>query len=349
MVITRSGRRTSFARNGSSALSRVGSGFTGMFARRAIGYGVRTAGRYARSFGGSRTRTSEGTSSGVGVTTDRDFRRVYRKRRMPAWKRRSWKRFTRKVDAVAERKKGTASIVFNTVKRETVPDNLQRMYGITLFGYRGTVVVGPDAYDRDLYEISLSTKPGDGASVASFNRKIHFRSAVLDITFRNVHATNAVELDLYEWMCRKDVPFNRLIDLIVNAQTDPLALSMTGVNGLTQDDVGVTPFQIPAALKYISILKKTKVFIPSNGTATYQIRKAKNRWWSTTEIDDKPSHFAKRGWTVGIWMVQKGVPGLTGGVSIRALASDVVASITRTYCLKTIDNQEVDTSGYVPS
>jgi len=91
------------------------------------------------------------------------------------------------------------------------------------------------------------------------------------------------------------------------------------------------------------------VFIPSSGTATYQIRKAKNRWWSTTEIDDKPSHFAKRGWTVGIWMVQKGVPGLTGGVSVRALASDVIASITRTYCLKTIDNQEVDTSGYVPS
>jgi len=346
MVITRSGRRTSFSRNG---LARAGSGFTGMFARRAIGYGVRTLGRYARSGAGSRTRTSQNSTSGVGVTTDRDFRRVYRKRRMPAWKRRNWKRFTRKVEAVAERKKGTASIVFNTVKREAITDGLQRMYGITLFGYRGTAVLGPDAYDRDLYEISLSTKPGDGASVTSFNRKIHFRSAVLDITFRNVHTTNAVELDLYEWECRKDCPFNRLIDLITNAQSDPLALTMTGVGGLTHDDVGVTPFQIPAALKYISILKKTKVFIPISGTATYQIRKAKNRWWSTTEIDDKPNHFAKRGWTVGIWMVQKGVPGMVGVTPNRALSSDVVASITRTYCLKTIDNQEVDTSGYVPS
>lgn len=333
-----------------SAARTVAGAAGGLFGRRAIGYGVRTSGRLANSSSRTLTRTSRATRSGVGVTTDRDFRNVYRKRRMPARKRRQWKRFVRKVDAVAERKRGTLSCVFNTVHREAVGDNLQRMWGITLFGYRGTTAAGQDSYDRDMYEIANSTKPGDApVSVEFWNRKIHFRSGVLDITFRNVHATNAVELDLYEYTVKKDVPFSRLIDLIINSQSDPAAVTMTGVDPLTHDDVGTTPFQIPSALKYITILKKTKVFIPVSGTATYQIRKPQNRWWSTTELDEKIGTYAKRGWTVGLWLVQKGVPGMIAGVATRALASDVVASVTRTYCLKTIDTQELDTSGYVPS
>jgi len=313
----------------------------GMFARRAVGHGLRTAGRVARSFAGSRTRTRDSTSSGVGVTTDRDFRRVYRKRRMPAAKRRRWKRFVRKVDAVAERKKGTMSVVMNTVKQEVVPVNFQRMYGITLYGFRGTLVVGADSYDRDLYEMALMLKPGDPVSTEQWNRKLHFRSAVLDITFRNTGVTS-VELDLYEYMVRKDVPFPRLIDLIVNSQTDPATI--TGGGTLTQDVVGTTPFQINAALKYITILKKTKVFMPSSGTSTYQIRKPTNKWWSTSDVDEKVNHFGKRGWTCGLWLVQKGVPGIDAGTPVRSLASDVTMSITRTYCLKTIDTHEMDTS-----
>jgi len=315
---------------------------SGMFARRAVGFGVRTAGRVARSFAGSRTRTRNATRSGVGVTTDHDFRRVYVKRRMPAAKRRRWKRFVRKVDAVAERKKGTFSVVMNTVKRETVPINAQRMYGIELFGYRGTAAVGPDSYDRDMYEMALMTKPGDPtANIEVWNRKLHFRSAVLDVTFRNLGVA-AVELDLYEYVVKKDVPFLRLIDLIIDSQADPATI--TGGSTLTHDVVGTTPFQINAALKYITIMKKTKVFMPSGGTSTYQIRKPQNRWWSTSEVNEKSGHFAKRGWTCGIWIVQKGVPGLDLVTNARALDSDVIASITRTYCLKTIDTQELDTS-----
>jgi len=330
-----------FSRRNRHAVGNVVRAAGGMFARGAVRYGVRTAGRIARSYSGTKTRTRESTLSGVGVTTDRDFRRVYRKRRMPVAKRKRWKRFVRKVDAVAERKKGTLSVVMNTVKREAVPLETQRMYGIELFGYRGATAVGPDSYDRDMFEISLMLKPGDPVTVLNYNRKIHFRSAVLDITFRNI-GLSATELDLYEYSVKKDVPFTRLIDLIVDSQADTATISGGGI--LTHDVVGTTPFQIPAALKYITILKKTKVFVPSAGTATYQIRKPQNRWWSTTEIDEKVNHFAKRGWTCGLWVVQKGVPGLDGTNPVRSLASDVVASITRTYCLKTIDTNEQDTS-----
>lgn len=322
----------------------------GLFGRRAVGYGVRTVGRVARSYTGSRTRTQTQQRSGVGVTTDRDFRRVYTKRRMPPAKRRRWKRFVRKVDAAIEKKKGTMSVCFNTVKEEAVPEGLQRMYGITLFGYRGTTVVGPDSYDRDMFEIANMVKPGDpSGTIETWNRKIHFRSGVLDITFRNV-SINAVELDLYEYIVKKNVPFSRLIDLINNSQTDPANLTANQGQTLTHDDVGVTPFQMPTALSYITILKKTKLFIPSSGTGTYQLRKPRNRWWTTSEVDEHANHYAKRGWTCGLWIVQKGVPGIGAAAApVRALSSDVVASITRTYTLKTIDTQEIDTSTFVPT
>lgn len=343
--------RTRRTRRYGGALQRLGSGVSGMLARRAIGSGIRTIGRSAFGGSGSRTRTRESGRSGVGVTTDRDFRNVYRKKWMPKRRKRQWKRFTRKVEAVAEKKRGTFSLVFNTVRRETVADNFQRMYGISLYGYAGTAVVGPDAYERDMFNIASSLKPGDSAITTEvWNRRIHFRSAVLDITFRNVHATAAVELDIYEWICKKDTPFPTLSDMVINGFTDPAASTVAGSNTLTQDDVGTTPFQCPPALRYLTILKKTKVFIPINGTATYQIRKPANRWWGTSQLDEGTSlFFAKRGWTCGLWMVQKGVPGMIAAVPARALSSDVVMSITRTYCLKTIDTQEIDTSMYVPT
>lgn len=268
---------------------------------------------------------------------------------MPYRKRRSWRRFTRKVYAVSEKQRGTQSLAFNTVKQENVPEGFQRMYGIELYGYNGSGPSGPDAYDSDMNQIALQTKPGDNIPVTqAYNRKLHFRSAVLDITFRNLGSTQ-VELDIYEYVVKKDIKFARMIDMILDAQTD--TQSVTPVTStLSHDDVGVTPFQITAALRYITILKKTKVFLAvTDGVATYQIRKPANRWWTTSTLNEDSTTFAKKGWTCGILCVQKGVPGFTTPNPIRAQASNVVMSITRTYTMKTIDNQEFGVAGYVTS
>jgi len=324
-TLAAAGRAAYRARHGTASAAR---------ARRAVG----------RSF--TRTRTRRRGQSGVGVTKENDVRFVYGKRRMPFRRRRSWRRFTKKVYAVSEKQRGTQSIAFNTVKRESVPADTQRMYGITLYGYNGSGPSGPDAYDSDMSQIAGMTKPGDTpVSPLVYNRKLHFRSAVLDITFRNLGVTQ-VEIDIYEYIVKKDIRFARLIDMIVDAQTDIQAVAPATT--LTHDDVGVTPFQLTAALRYITILKKTKVFLSTtDGVATYQIRKPANRWWTTTQINEETATFAKRGWTVGILCVQKGVPGFISPNIQRAQASDVVMSITRTYTLKTVDNQEFSVSGFV--
>jgi len=313
-------------------------------------FGTARTTRSRGRFGGSstRTRTRRRGQSGVGVTKENDVRFVYGKRRMPARRRRAWKRFTRKVYAVSEKQRGTQSLAFNTVKQENVPEGFQRMYGIELYGYNGSTSA-QDAYSSDMAQIAGLTKPGDAAvAPLTYNRKVHFRSAVLDITFRNIGSTQ-VELDIYEYIVKKDIPFVRMIDMILDAQTDAQAVAPVS-STLTHDDVGVTPFQISAAMRYITITKKTKVFLSTtDGVATYQIRKPANRWWSTTQLNEDLSTFAKRSWTVGILLVQKGVPGFLTPNPIRAQASNVVMSITRTYTLKTVDNQEFNVSGFQQS
>jgi len=311
--------------------------------RARMGTNRATSARRTFSRGLTRTRTRRSSHSGVGVTKENDVRFVYAKRRMPWRRRKRWRSFTRKVHAVSEKQRGTQSLAFNTVKQENVPEGLQRMYGIELYGYNG-VNVGQDSFDGDLNNIALMVKPGDVAGPA-FNRTLHFRSAVLDITFRNL-GTTQVELDVYEYTVKKDIPFPRLIDMILDAQTDVSTVTPS-TSSLSHDDVGVTPFQLPAAMRYITIRKKTKIFLSStDGVATYQIRKAANKWWRTSTINDDASTFAKKGWTCGILCVQKGVPGFVTPNPIRAQASNVVMSITRTYTMKTVDNQEISVAGY---
>ena len=60
----------------------------------------------------NRTRT-QGNVSGIGVTTQRDSRFVYAKRRMPRYRRNRWKRFGRKVNAIAEKELGSRTVVRN--------------------------------------------------------------------------------------------------------------------------------------------------------------------------------------------------------------------------------------------
>jgi len=210
-------------------------------------------------YGGSRTRTRQRrkTRSGAGVTHEHDVRQVYRKTRMPMRKRRAWRSFTRKVDAVSEKNRGTLSVAYNSSFRNTQVAGLQAMYGIVLYGYQGSVVSGLGYYS-DMVRLAAITKPGDTPSVRVVNRKIHFRSAVLDLTVHN-NATDTCECDVYEHWYKKDVPWVSLDTMLTAVITDPdTAVLGTGVS---PNQVGVTPFQIGSALKYVTISKKTKIFI----------------------------------------------------------------------------------------
>jgi len=292
----------------------------------------------------SMTRQKRNGSSGVGVTTQHDARLVYRKKSMPKRKRKVWKKFIRKVEAVALAKQGTTSVVYNVGRTVSSAADAQDMYGIVLYGAYGSQTAGLTYYS-DL-ELLGSINRTAGVGVNLGNRKLYFRSAVLDLTCAN-SGVNAVELDFYDIIFKKTpVQMTSLQDLIDTNQgnnTEVFEQGAVAANNLTRQTLGATPFQFPGVLSFVTILKKSKVFLPVGALSTYQIRLPRNRWFDTSNRaqDASTNAFALRGWTRGIWVVQKGTP----TTLVRSAATSVSWSITRTYTMKTVDEDQVDLSG----
>lgn len=314
--------------------------------------GFRVGNQLKRSFQGQnrngssnkRQRMRRG-ASGAGVTREHDLATTYRRKRMPGRKRRAWKKFVKKVDAVAEKHAGTTSVLFNQSLTKVAAANTQVMYGITLYGaYGETVAATGEAYYSDLERLTLTSRT-TSVGVNVRNRHITFKSAVLDVTVVNID-TSSCELDMYEFFVKKDTnEFSTLQASLGNAAFDPELFTMgaLGPTTLLDSSVGATPFQFPAMMQYVTILKKTKVFLPPGGVSTYQMRLpgTKKYYTSTRDEDITSRMWGKRRWTRGIWIVQKGCP----DAASRASASTLRWSITRTYTLKTIDDDHVNLNG----
>ena len=139
---------------------------------------------------------------GQGISTQHDVSRVYRKKRMPRRKRKRWTRFIRKVDAVAERNLGSRTVVFNVTTSWT-----NQVAGLQDVGYcalypassptaSGGVTIMNDLAQIGTFEnVNLNPTAADGSTIWA-STKIIFKSAVLDITFRNASSVNDAVLGL---------------------------------------------------------------------------------------------------------------------------------------------------------
>lgn len=83
-------------------------------------------------------------SSGNGVTSQYDKTLVYRKKRMPRRKRKSWKKFVKKVRRAMEKDYGKTSVVFNHLQDRVtggiiVPGADQGRSECHLYGFSGTI------------------------------------------------------------------------------------------------------------------------------------------------------------------------------------------------------------------
>lgn len=85
-----------------------------------------------------------------GVTRQRDDKMLYKKRRMPAKKRKQWKKFVKKVNAVEIKDRGLQIVKYNQngVSNTTVPALGQRYKAVHLYGTGGTA---GEPGSRDLF------------------------------------------------------------------------------------------------------------------------------------------------------------------------------------------------------
>lgn len=168
---------------------------------------------------------ARGGSSGKGVTAQYDAKTVYRKKSMPKYKKRIWKKFVKKVQAVNEKENGTATMVFNNgsvlasaysgLLREKMPfpgelDYITRLQGVTAIHLYGGARGNGSAteYNQGVNDLSdLFTRwDWHGQSTVKFNNpstKLKFTSACLDTTFTNTHG-GPLEVDVYHIVYRKN-------------------------------------------------------------------------------------------------------------------------------------------------
>lgn len=281
--------------------------------------------------------------SGQGTTTQHDRSYVYRKRSMPRFKRKAWKRFVRKVHAVSEKSLGSKTIVFNnqvqTSLSSSTTNGTQLLEQVALYPVKN----GTYAHLDDLFSI-FANYTGD-ADYDPTDRLL-FQSAVLDLTLTNSSfdssdpAVNVpIELDVYEitssdsWQENSDASSTNinLITMLNRGFTDT-GNEGSASSGLALNQRGVTPFECCSGLSSfrIKIWKKTKYFLGTSQTMTYQIRDPKRHVWSNTKIGSWESGNMPRA-TRWLLFIAKSVPGYdmdgTGRVQI-----DI--GVTRKYMYK---------------
>lgn len=266
-----------------------------------------------------------GVSSGRGVTIQHDRTSIYRKKYMPRFKKRRWKAFRRKVNAIAEKELGSRTVVFNnTVQFQETTPGLQ---------VHGTLALYPQ-FSTEAHLADLSTLvnwENDGNSTAAAGETIDettkfiFQSGVLDMTIRNtsndgsdpasILSDYAMEVDVYEMTMKRtamDGPtsLNNLRSVFAVGEADTKKLDAAPI-ALQVIRRGCTPWDVPATLsRYgLKILKKTKLFLPSGGTATYQIRDPKRHVAPMAALRDSLG-FNKPGWTRIVYLIAKPVVSL---------------------------------------
>lgn len=325
------------------------------------------AGRAVRSaINRSNTRTmtrGRRQPTGLGVNTQHDRKLIYRRRRMPYYRRRRWKSYVRKVHAVAEKDLGSRTILFNNqLTFGQTTDGNDNIFDLELYSQSST-----DSWRSDLYNISgyenVNANPthaaGDDIPSAS---KFLFQSAVLDITFRNGSTYNSggstnldsrakMEVDVYEMSVRRDATdttsnYAGLYSLFNDANSNTLNIGGAGT-GLAIDQRGVTPWELPLALSRwkMKIWKKTKFMVPNGDTFTYQVRDPKRRV-ATQESLQKTGGFNRVGWTKILFFKCKLVPGCTLGTTDGTYQNNAYVGCTRKYMYK-IEGVKEDRDRYI--
>lgn len=303
-----------------------------------------------RTFSRSQTLTrNRRQTSGIGITTQHDERRIYKKKSMPRRMRRRWKRFKNKVLAVSEKDLGTRTVLFNAAYQ--VSNTTSGNHMISAFAlYSNTSTT---AFLNDLDTIANDEAgiwTAASGSVVDNSSKFIFKSAIMDLTFRNSSTYTAVatpaadsraklETDIYEIIVNgvtddSSGTYASLVNLFSSAAGDTLNVGGAGT-GISHTTRGSTPWDFPLALSKwkIKILKKTKFMTPNGDTFTYQIRDPR-RHVSTKIGLDIANGCNRRGWTRWILIISKLVPGLTVGTGADTYQESLDIGATRKYFYK---------------
>jgi len=251
----------------------------------------------------SYTKTSKKRPSGnYGVTNQHDVKTIYRKKFMPKYKKRKWISFVKKVNAVTEKQYATQTVLFNQNTSKTNTAGNQDYMSCWLYGRNGDVgAAGSEPGITDLATIFNTV-------ATQATERLIFKSAVLDLTITN-NASVTCEVDIYHVRLRKDDVADTFVDAVQKAEF--VTGTLPTYTSLIMTKRGCTPFEFPTLISNIgmSILKKTKIFMPGGGTSTYQLRDPRQKRFGREDVVNDPT-FIMPYHTQGLIIMFKPVAGL---------------------------------------
>lgn len=306
--------------------------------------GARTGmklGKWIRNF--RQSRNARTPRSGGGITTQHDRTSVYRKKSMPRYKKKAWRRFVKKTHAAVDKGLGSFTVVKNNsvTITNTINTTDQGFKSFALYPLKD----GTNDHLNDMAEIASELS----ANVDS--TKWRFASAVFDLTLQNVSldassggAGFSIEVDIYEmssrdsWETLGTTP-KALENVIADGWTNTVTLNTS----LTLARRGVTPFDATQALSVykLKIWKKTKYFLSYGNTITYQMRDPKTHFIDQQRMEDGNSDNWP-GVTRWLLVIAKPTPGVTLGVGGQL---NIASGVTRKYLLKKLETS-TDTGGW---
>lgn len=305
----------------------------------------RFTGRVSSMASRGRSGTSmrrRGTTSGVGVTQQFDTRQIYRRKRMPYYKKRRWVRAIKTNRALDLKESGTQTALIaerQVIDATDATQDNQFWLGISMYGKNGnnSSSTFPDARilgSNDL--IRIYQQEGHTNPDAIF----HFGSSVLDMTMNN---TGNVKLEVDVYMV-----YTRSTTSTENFAVDQVAaVNATNPSGvlpkLSLTTRGTTPFELTQLTKQgHKIYSKRKYFLEVGEVATYQVRDPRNYKVNGIRIG-RNSEWVLPGLTKMVLIVAKKVP--------QTFVADQDASLTvgctRKYMYKILGRNE-DSSYLLP-
>ena len=263
---------------------------------RAAGVIQRAAKRWrSRGYpGGATSRTLSGMRAAnrrhnSTVTRQKDFASQYRFKRMPKRRRLQWKKFVNKVTAVELRNAAMKTVVFNDKIINTSAPGKQAYVAFCLYGINGSDDNTAQAGYRDIQKI-FDNDPqikqvavGSPAAYYPKSGKLHFGSAVLDFTLRNLDPNFEAEIDIYYGYHVKDTSIVNAVSVVKSSlvqefvNDDPNAIK-SGNTMVRLEGRGTTPFDCSTALSSsgFHVIKKQKVLMEPGKSVFIQHRDAVN-------------------------------------------------------------------------
>nr|UOF82187.1 putative capsid protein [Cressdnaviricota sp.] len=286
--------------------------------------------------------------SGGGITAQHDRQFVYGRKRMPYRKRRIWGRFVKKCGAVALKQCGIRSVVFN--KATSFTNTTSQNHGVgwcALYSQTSTSTELNDLnYIGNLENFAANPTSAAGETV-QLGTKVYFRSAILDVTIRNTSFTSItltedvpLEVDLYQIIVGRigrdsvNGNFTTIKAFYDIAQADTQIIKGTAGFDVDIDKRGCTPFDLTKALSMfgIKIWKKTKYYLASNQTMTFQVRDPKRHVFFRDKVDGLNNGCNMPGITRFFYIVFKAVPGIT--IDASNTTESIWMGVTRKYMYK---------------